>query len=512
MGLNSVQKKNKVLSKEVQKELILKELEQKYENERNDLVEFTKMYFKEEKPKGIQEFLVDDYIYIIADHLQQVFEWKINRLIINIPPWHTKTELVSKMFPVWALWKNPHYQVITTWYAAKLTIWFSQESKDIYLSPTYEKVFPRRPELSDKQNTKEHWINEQWGSYYATWTGWPITWKRTNCFVIDDPIRPDDAMTSDLKRIWINNWFWNTVVSRLFNPKDDAIIIIMQRTHEADLCGDLMDKMKEWTWEDYTVLSLPAICEEFEEFETRYWTFTREPWEPLAPSRFNLWDLELIKQSYWAVNFDCQYQQNPIAKWSQEFHEEWFKYYDDIPNEYWRVFTTVDPAFSKKKTADNSVVTTAKIIKDRIYILEQTAWKFDPAELEDQIIYHTKKWKVETIGVESIAAQVTITFSLRRRLLKEELHMTQIEEIRQRDDKWAKIRALIPLYRNWLIFHKRDMEDLENELMKFPRWKRDDRADCLQMLLHLYELMPWSNKIYNMPKVKYNKWGLPVIV
>jgi len=64
------------------------------------------------------------------------------------------------------------------------------------------------------------------------------------------------------------------------------------------------------------------------------------------------------------------------------------------------------------------------------------------------MIYHIKKWDPEVIGVESIAAQVTIAFSLRRRLLKEEIHKTQIEEIRQRKDKNAKIRALIPLYRN----------------------------------------------------------------
>ncbi len=508
MSVNSNNIKN-----DIHKELIIKELEKKTQPARDDLIEFIKMYFKWETPKWIREFIIDPYLYIIAEHLQQVFEWKINRLIINIPPWHSKTEMVSKCFPAWALWKNPHYQIITTWYSASLTVGFSQQTKDIYNSTTYKKIFPRHPEISPKQNTKEHWVNIDWGSYYATWTDWAITGLRTNCFIIDDPIKPEEAVKSDIKRKSVNDWFDNTVISRLFNPQKDAIIIIMQRTHEDDLCWHIIEKMREQTWEDFTVLSLPAICEEQEIYETRYGQIVREPWEPLAPSRFSLWDLDLIKKSYWIVNFDCQYQQNPIAKWSQEFHEEYFKYYDELPTtQYWRVFTTVDPAFSKNKTADNSVITTVKFFNDKMYILEQTAGKYNPAELEDHIIHHIKKWQPEAVWVESIAAQVTISFSLKRRILKEWLHRTVIEEIRQKQDKNAKIRALIPLYRNGLIFHKRDMEELESELMKFPRWKHDDRIDCLQMALYLYELQPWLSKTYVLPKLKYNKFWFPVLV
>ena len=508
MSKNSSQE----LKDNINKEFVLQELEKQTEPQRDDLIQFIKSYFKWETPKWITEFLIDDYLYIIADHLQKVFEQKINRLIINIPPWHSKTEMVSKCFPAWALGKNPHYQVITTWYSASLTVGFSQQTKDIYNSPTYKKIFPRHKEVSVKQNTKEHWINEDGWSYYATGTSWAITWLRTNCFIIDDPIKPEEAVKSDLKRNSINDWFDNTVVSRLFNPQQDAIIIIMQRTHEDDLCGHIMEKMKEQTWEDFTVLSLPAICEEEETFETRYGSFTRQVWEPLAPSRFSLWDLDLIRRSYWPVNFDCQYQQNPIAKWSQEFHAEHYKYYDDLPNEYGRTFTTVDPAFSKNKTADNSVITTVKFFNDKMYILEQTAWKYDPAELEDEMIKHLIKWEPEVIWVESIAAQVTIAFSLKRRIMKENLYKTRVEEIRQKQDKNAKIRALIPLYRNGLIYHTRDLAELENELMKFPRWRHDDRADGLQMALYLYELQPGLNKVYKMPAIKYNKFGLPVLI
>jgi len=289
----------------------------------------------------------------------------------------------------------------------------------------------------------------------------------------------------------------------------------MQRLHDNDLCWFLQEKMKEWTWEDWDIVSLPAIAEEDEEFEMSDWEVVwRKDWDALSPNRFPLNILAQIKKGRELI-FNCQYQQDPISKENQEFHEEWFKYYEDIPNEHGRTFTTIDPAFSKNKNADDSVITTVRFINDKLYILEQTAGKFDPAELEDKIIYHAKKWSPEVIWVESVAAQVTIAFSLRRRLIKEELYTIQLEEIRQKTDKAAKIRALIPLYRNGLIYHNKnidEMEKLETQLMKFPRGRHDDCPDWLQMALYLYELQPNSWKMYKMPEIKFNKFGMPVMV
>lgn len=497
------------IKKQAIKEKAIRELEKRYKSQREDLVEFIAEYFKKETPKGISELLLDDYIYIIADHLQKVIEGKITRLIINIPPWHTKTELVTKNFPVWALWNNPNLQVIATWYSTQLTQWFSLEAKEIYESQTFKRIFPRAPKLSDTQNTKEHWKTEAGGSYYATGTSGTITGKRTNLFLIDDPLKPDEA-DSDVKRIWVNNWFENTVASRLFNPLKDAIVVIAQRTHEDDLPWHLISKMNEWSGEEWTVLSLPAIAEEDEKFETRYWTFTRKEWEALAPSRFPLEALKSLKQSYWTVNFNCQYQQNPISEENQEFFREWFKYYHELPTG-WRTFTTVDPAFSKKDTADDSAITTVKFVWDKVYVLEQTAGKFNPAELEDVIIHHVKKWKPEKVWVEAFQAQTTISFSLRNRLYTEKLHYTTVEEIKQTWDKLAKIRSLVPLYRNGLIYHNQSLEKLEDQLLKFPRWRHDDCPDSLQMALYLYELMPNTNKAYKAPKVKYVNW-MPVVI
>jgi len=101
-----------------------------------------------------------------------------------------------------------------------------------------------------------------------------LTGRGFNCFIIDDPLKPDEA-ESDIIRTGINNWFENTVPSRLNNPLKGCIIIIMQRTHEDDLCGHLIEKMKNKTGDDWTVLSLPAIAENDEMITVDDCVFTR---------------------------------------------------------------------------------------------------------------------------------------------------------------------------------------------------------------------------------------------
>lgn len=497
-----------------QKELIARELERRYEPQRADLIEFIKFYFQKECPKGIPEFLVSPFHYLIADRLQMILEKKINRLIINIPPGHGKTELVTKSFPVWALWNNPTLQIISTGYSTTLTQSFSQEAKDYYKSKAFKLVFPRSWGVKNNQDTKEHRIIEAWGSYYATGTGGTIIGKRANIFLIDDPIKTDDAEGSEVKRTGVNNRYDRTVLSRLFNPINDAVVIIMQRTHDDDLCGYLIDKMQRWVWEEFEVLSLPAIATEDELYQTRYGKIERKKGEPLDAQRFPVEALNTIKKND-SVVFSTQYQQDPVNKETQEFHEERYKYHWEWTNvatpPNLRIFTTVDPAFKKWEDNDNSSIMTGGFLNDSLYILEYTVWKFSADVLQDKIIYHIKKWSPEKVGIEAFQAQSMIITHLRIALEKQRI-FANLEELTQRGDKATKIRKLVPLYRNWLIYHKIGMDDLEFELKRFPRGKHDDIIDSLQMLYSLYELQPNSVTTKFNIDIDYDRFGRPVMV
>ena len=174
----------------------------------------------------------------------------------------------------------------------------------------------------------------------------------------------------------------------------------MQRLHDYDLCWYLTDLEEEW-WEKWEKIIIPAISESEEIYDTRYWKIKRPENNLLLSKKLSRAKLEILKKQD-PQTYSSQYQQQPINKETQEFHEEWFRYFDNIPTENWKILTTVDPAFSKNKESDESVITTAKMIWDNLYILEQTGGKFNPAELEDKIIYHIRKWQPEKLWVETM--------------------------------------------------------------------------------------------------------------
>ena len=486
------------------REKAIRALEQRHKDKHDSLISFIEYFFETELNK---EFTSNWHYKVIAKELEELRDWIPKKLIINVPPRTWKTELITKCFPAWLLWQNSRHKFIVSGYSSSLTTTFSARTKDYYKSDTFRKIFPRKSKIRADQDTKELWELEEWGYYYATGAGGSITWYWADTFIIDDPIKPEDA-ESDIMRAKINNWFGNTVISRFDSMWKGNIIIIMQRLHWDDLCGYLLEEMKEGTGYDWKLLNFPAIAENNEEFEVNWKYYWRKEWEVLDKKRMPEEALNKIKETMWNVYFSTQYQQNPLDKESQEFHEEWFKYFENIAGG--RVFTTCDPAFSKKNSADDSAIVTGMFIWEKMYVLEYTDWKYNPWELIDKMIYHIKKWNPEKIGIEAFAAQVTLGFSLKAELDKRWISCP-VEDIRQTGDKESKIRRLIPLFRNWTIYHKLWMDKFEKQLKEFPRWKHDDVIDAVQMLYDMYTLQPNTPNKFITPVIKYDSSWRPFI-
>jgi predicted phage terminase large subunit-like protein len=143
--------------------------------------------------------------------------------------------------------------------------------------------------------------------------------------------------------------------------------------------------------------------------------------------------------------------------------------------------------------------------------MEYTVGKYNPAELQDKLIYHFKKRNPEKIGIEAYQAQTIIGFNLRAELERKGLY-ANIEEIKQTGDKETKIRKLIPLYRNGHIFHKVGMDELEHELKRFPKGRHDDCIDALQMLYSMFELHPNTGLSNQSFEIKYDSNGSPIYI
>src|ERR1019366_4783007 len=221
---------------------------------RLDLTLFIEKSFHELNPET--EFLPNWHIEAIADLLAQCRLGIIKRLIINIPPPSLKSHCVSVAFVAWLLGRNPSAQIICASYAQDLADKHALDCRSVMQSEWYQEIFATR--LSAQRQAVNEFMTTRKGVRLATSVGGVLTGRGADFIIIDDPLKPDEAM-SDARRQTANDWFDHTLSSRLNNKSTGCIILIMQRLHEDDLTGHVQ-KSNHWK-----VLRLPAIAEEDEQ-------------------------------------------------------------------------------------------------------------------------------------------------------------------------------------------------------------------------------------------------------
>ena len=199
---------------------------------RSDLGYFAERCFYQLNPQAA--FLTNWHIEVIAAKLTELREGKIRRLIINLPPRHLKSLLASIAFPAWCLGHDPSAQILCVSYAQDLADKLARDCRSIMMSRWYQRIF--RTRLAPHRHAVQEFITTREGYRLATSTGGVLTGRGANLILIDDPSKPEEAL-SDARRNATNDWFLNTLYSRLNDKCDGAIVIIMQRLHEDDLVG-----------------------------------------------------------------------------------------------------------------------------------------------------------------------------------------------------------------------------------------------------------------------------------
>src|SRR5205807_59885 len=195
---------------------------------------------------------IEGQIEVIAAKLAAVREGKIRRLIINLPPRHLKSLMASIAFPAWCLGHDPSAQILSVSYAQDLADKLARDCRSIMMSPWYRRIFPTR--LAPHRQAVQEFITTRQGYRLATSTGGVLTGRGADIILIDDPLKPEEAL-SDAQRKAANEWYDHTLYSRLNDKRHGAIVIIMQRLHEDDLVGHVLAQ------EGWEVLSFPAIAE-----------------------------------------------------------------------------------------------------------------------------------------------------------------------------------------------------------------------------------------------------------
>src|ERR1700751_2700071 len=198
------------------------------------------------------------HLEVIAAKLTAVREGKIRRLIINLPPRHLKSLLASIAFPAWCLGHDPSAQILCVSYAQDLADKHARDCRAIMMSPWYRQIFPTR--LAPHRHAVQEFITTRQGYRLATSTGGVLTGRGADIIVIDDPLKPEEAL-SEAQRQAANERYDHTLYSRLNDKRYGAIVIVMQRLHEDDLVGHVLGQ------EQWEVVRFPAIAETDEEHQ-----------------------------------------------------------------------------------------------------------------------------------------------------------------------------------------------------------------------------------------------------
>ena len=320
---------------------------------RSDLSCFAERCFYELNPQA--SFLMNWHIEVIAAKLAAVREGKIRRLIINLPPRHLKSLLASVALPAWCLGHDPSAQILCVSYAQDLADKLARDCRSIMMRPWYQRIFPTR--LAPHRHAVQEFMTTRQGYRLATSTGGVLTGRGADFILIDDPLKPDEAL-SDARRKDNNEWYSHTLYSRLNDKRWGAIVIIMQRLHEDDLVGHVLSQ------EPWEILSFPAIAEadEVHEIETIWGPrcFRRRQGEALHREREPLDTLERIRRTVGEYNFAGQYQQSPAPLGGGLVKVEWFKRYreSERPERFDRIVQSWDTANKATELSDFSVCTT----------------------------------------------------------------------------------------------------------------------------------------------------------
>jgi len=373
------------------------------------------------------QFIEGSHHKIIAKKFNALAEGKIKRLIINMPPRHTKSEFASFLLPSWMVGRRPDLKIIQTTHTTELAIRFGRKAKTLIDSPEYQSVF--KTTLREDSKAAGKWETAQGGEYYAAGVGSAITGRGADLLIIDDPHSEQDALNaSALERAY--EWYTSGPRQRL--QPGGAIILVMTRWNMKDLTGMLLKSQKEIKSDKWEIIEFPAIM---------------PSGQPVWPEYWKLEELEGVKASLSLGKWNAQWMQNPTAEEGSIIKREWWKVWNkDYMPQLHHVIQSYDTAFLKKETADFSAITTWGVFYPdpdspaHLILLDSVKERLEFPELRKKAMEQYKYWNPETVIVEAKASGLPLTYELRKMGIPV-INYTPSKG----NDKHARVNAVAPI-------------------------------------------------------------------
>ena len=445
--------------------LILKnKLEEKREKAQGDFLTFVKTVWP--------EFVEGKHHKIYAEKLNRIASGELKRLIVNMPPRHTKSEFASNLFPAFFMGRHPKAKLIQTTHTGELAIRFGRKAKNMIESSEYEKVFPHVTLAADSK-AAGRWESNHGGEYFAAGVGGAITGRGADLLIIDDPHSEQDALSPTVLE---SHYEWYTSGPRQRLQPGGAIVIVMTRWAIKDLTGKLLEAQgKDDMTDKWEVVEFPAIIND----------------KPMWGNFWTMKGLLGVKASIPLTKWQAQWMQQPTSEEGALIKREWWKKWEDkkIP-ELQYIIQSYDTAFSAKETADYSAITTWGIFtpqeggKQSIILLDAKKGRWNFPELKAKAQEEYKYWEPEVILIEAKASGLPLTHELQKAGIPV-INFTPSKG----NDKHSRVNSVAPLLESgavWAPTERRWAEEVIEECAAFPFGDHDDYVDSTTQALMRY--------------------------
>ena len=444
--------------------LLKKAISDKQEATQKDFLKFTKTVWP--------DFIEGKHHQIYAEKLNRIANGELKRLIVNMPPRHTKSEFASHLFPAFFMGRNPKAKLIQTTHTGELAVSFGRKTKNLIESDEYEKVFPE-VRLAADSKAAGRWQSNHGGEYFAAGVGGAITGRGADLLIIDDPHSEQDALSPT---VLDSHYEWYTSGPRQRLQPGGAIVVVMTRWSIKDLTGRLIEAQgKDENADQWEVVEFPAILPSGKPMWSGFW---------------NIQALEQVKASIPLKKWNAQWMQAPTSEEGALIKRDWWRVWDkeNVPGLEF-IIQSYDTAFSKKETADFSAITTWGVFRPEdggapnLILLDARKDRWNFPELKKVAMEEYRYWEPEMVLIEAKASGMPLTHELQKMGIPV-INFTPSKG----NDKHARVNSVAPLFESGAIWapKKSFAEDVIEECAAFPFGDHDDYVDSTTQALMRY--------------------------
>ena len=409
----------------------------------------------------------------MAEAFERVAEGKLKRLIINMPPRHTKSEFASYLLPAWFLGKFPHKKVIQTSHTAELAVGFGRKVRNLVDSEAYNEIFPSLSLQSDSK-AAGRWNTSKGGDYFAIGVGGAVTGKGADLLIIDDPHSEQEAALAAVNPdIYDKVYEWYTSGPRQRLQPNGAIVIVMTRWSQRDLTGQVLKASALRGVEDWEVIEFPAILPSGNALWPQFWSIE---------------ELEALREELPNSKWQAQYQQNPVGNESAIVKRGWWQWWDrEDPPSCDYILQTWDTAFEKHSRADYSAGTTWGIFypnEDRgdpnIILLNVYKKRVEYPDLKRDVLQEYNYYEPDGVLIEKKSSGAPLIYDLRAMGVPVQEYTPS-----RGQDKIARVNSISDIIASGKVWvpETRWAEELVDELAAFPSGEHDDLVDATTLAL-----------------------------